>query len=108
MFDILEYAGADGKSVVKTWRDNLADDRAKAKITLRLERLAHGGFGDHHAVGEGVSELRIDYGPGYRVYYGMVGKTVVLLLCGGDKRKQNADIAKAIGYFKDYKKRKMS
>jgi putative addiction module killer protein len=64
-----------------------------------------GNFGDCKPVGEGVSELRIDYGPGYRVYFAMITPATVLLLCGGDKRRQAADIARAIEYLKDHKRR---
>ncbi|MBL9122069.1 MAG: type II toxin-antitoxin system RelE/ParE family toxin [Planctomycetaceae bacterium] len=79
--------------------------RARAKILARVARLEAGNFGDCKPLREGVSELRIDWGPGYRVYYAMFGRTVVLLLCGGDKRRQSADIDKAVEYWKDYKQR---
>jgi len=74
------------------WIDNLADIRAKARILVRIERLASGNPGDVRATGEGISELRINYGPGYRVYYKTVGQTLIILLAGGDKRTQNKDI----------------
>jgi putative addiction module killer protein len=64
-----------------------------------------GNFGYCEPVGEGVSEMKIDLGPGYRVYFGMIGRTIVLLLCGGDKKSQNMDIRYALEYFKDHKKR---
>jgi putative addiction module killer protein len=72
---------------------------------MRLDRIVDGNFGDRKAVGGGVWELRIHYGPGYRVYYSMIGRTCVLLLCGGDKRKQSADIALAIECLADYHRR---
>lgn len=78
------------------WIDGLRDIRARARILVRIERLALGNPGDVKAVGQGVSELRIDYGPGYRVYYKQVGQTVVILLAGGDKRTQAADIRTAL------------
>lgn len=80
------------------WLKNLRDDRAFAQITRRLDRLAQGNPGDVRAVGGGVSEMRIDYGPGYRVYFLRRGTTIVVLLCGGDKSSQDRDIrsAKAI------------
>ncbi|GMO99937.1 type II toxin-antitoxin system RelE/ParE family toxin [Bradyrhizobium sp. TM239] len=80
------------------WLAALRDQRAIAKIASRIERLAMGNAGDVKAVGAGVSELRIDYGPGYRVYYKQVGNRIVLILCGGDKSTQDQDIrhAKAI------------
>jgi putative addiction module killer protein len=77
------------------WMADLADVRARARIVARIERLAFGLFGDAKQVGDGVSELRIDYGPGYRVYYAQRGKDLVILLCGGDKRRQSADIKTA-------------
>ena len=83
----------------------LKDIRARARIAARIDRLAAGNFGDCKAIRDGVSELRVDYGPGYRVYFGKVGKTIVLLLCGGDKRTQDADIERAVMYLQDYKRR---
>lgn len=78
------------------WIDGLTDIHARARILVRVERLAAGNPGDVKPVGEGVSELRIDYGPGYRVYYTIRGRTVVILLVGGDKRTQAADIKTAL------------
>jgi putative addiction module killer protein len=78
------------------WLDGLRDIRARARILVRIERLASGNPGDVRPVGEGVSELRIDYGPGYRVYYIQRGREVVILLAGGDKRTQSRDIKTAL------------
>ena len=78
------------------WLDGLRDIRARAKVLARIERLAAGNPGDVSPVGEGVSELRIDYGPGYRVYYTLRRREIVILLAGGDKRTQAADIKKAL------------
>jgi putative addiction module killer protein len=78
------------------WLDALDDIRARARILVRIERLAAGNPGDVKAVGEGVSELRIDYGPGYRVYYRRHGREVVILLAGGDKSTQAKDIKTAL------------
>lgn len=78
------------------WIDELHDTRARARILARIERLASGNPGDVKAVGEGVSELRIDYGPGYRVYYKKQGQKVVILLAGGDKHTQAKDIKIAL------------
>jgi putative addiction module killer protein len=86
--------------------DDLPDVRTQAKIDTRLLRLSAGNFGDCKPLRQGVSELRIDWGPGYWVYYAMEGRMCVLLLCGGDKRKQSADINRAIEYWNDYKRRK--
>ena len=78
------------------WLDGLRDIHVRARVQARVERLATGNPGDVKPVGEGVSELRIDYGPGYRVYYTMRGRTLIILLAGGDKRTQAADIKTAI------------
>ena len=86
------------------WRKDNASP-AQAKIAIRINRLAAGNFGDCKSLRQGLFELRIDWGPGYRVYYGMIGRDCVLLLCGGDKRKQSADIERALEYLKDYKER---
>lgn len=83
------------------WIDSLSDIRARARILARIERLASGNPGDVKPIGEGVSELRIDYGPGYRVYFKKLGKTVVVLLAGGDKRTQNKDIKTALRLAKN-------
>ena len=78
------------------WLDGLLDIQARARILVRVERLASGNPGDVRTVGEGVSELRIDYGPGYRVYYTWRRRTVIILLAGGDKRSQATDIKTAL------------
>lgn len=78
------------------WLDSLRDIHARARVQVRVERLASGNAGDVRPVGEGVSELRIDYGPGYRVYFAMRGRKIVILLAGGDKRTQTADIRTAL------------
>jgi putative addiction module killer protein len=83
----------------------VADARTQAKIASRINRLAAGNFGDCKPLRLGLNELRIDWGPGYRVYYAMIGRESVLLLCGGDKRKQSSDINRALGYLKDYRER---
>jgi putative addiction module killer protein len=83
----------------------LADARAQAKIAVRINRHAAGNFGDCKSIRQGLFELRIDWGAGYRIYYGMLSTACVLLLCGGDKRKQSSDIERALEYLKDYKER---
>jgi putative addiction module killer protein len=83
----------------------LRDTKARNKIQLRLDRVKLGNLGDYRSVGEGVFEFRIDYGPGYRIYFGQVGLTIVLLLCGGDKSTQEQDIRKAKEYWADYERR---
>jgi putative addiction module killer protein len=77
------------------WLSALADQRAIAKIASRIERLGLGNPGDVKPVGEGISEMRLTYGPGYRIYYKQTGKTIVLILCGGDKSTQASDIRRA-------------
>lgn len=88
------------------WLRSLRDDRARQKIQVRLARVRLGNLGQCDRVGEGVSELKINFGPGYRVYIGQEGTEIVVLLCGGDKSSQDADIKKAKGYWADYKKEK--
>ena len=78
------------------WFAALRDHQARARITARIRRLSLGNPGDVKPVGSGVSEMRIDYGPGYRVYFVQRGKVVAILLCGGDKRTQDRDIARAV------------
>jgi putative addiction module killer protein len=95
MFEILEA------SEYATWFESLRDRMAKTRILIRLRRLSLGNFGDVKAVGEGVSELRIDYGPGYRIYFLRKGATLVVLLGGGVKRTQTRDIQRAIALSKD-------
>jgi len=85
------------------WLRDLKDSRAKARIAARTQRLAFGNPGDVRPVGEGVSELRIDYGSGYRVYYMQHGKVLIILLCGGDKSSQDKDIKLALKLAKEAK-----
>ncbi|HEX9325533.1 MAG TPA: type II toxin-antitoxin system RelE/ParE family toxin [Reyranella sp.] len=88
-------------SVFAKWLGGLRDRRARARIQVRLDRLALGLAGDVKPVGSGVSELRIDYGPGYRVYFKRKGDDVVILLAGGDKRTQDRDIQRALALARD-------
>jgi putative addiction module killer protein len=99
------YQTAAGERPFVEWLEDLNDRRARTRIETRLARVAVSNFGDVEPVGEGVMELRIDWGPGYRVYFARLGQVVVLLLCGGDKRTQQKDINRAKGYFEDYKAR---
>jgi putative addiction module killer protein len=83
-------------AVFTAWYDGLRDEKARARIKVRIDRLSLGNPGDVKPVGKGVSEMRIDYGPGYRLYFVQRGRMVVILLCGGDKQTQAGDIAQAI------------
>lgn len=105
MLEIRHYVSKAGKDVFETWLSQLADIRAQAKIDVRINRLALGNFGDCKSLRQGLFEMRVDWGPGYRVYYAMLGKERVLLLCGGDKRTQASDINQALQYLQDYKER---
>ena len=89
MFEVLKTDEFD------RWLSALVDQRAVAKITSRIERLGMGNPGDVKPVGEGVSEMRLTYGPGYRVYYKQTGRKIVVILCGGDKSTQDKDILRA-------------
>jgi putative addiction module killer protein len=99
------YQTAARKKPFQEWLLDRRDEQALTRIESRLARLVAGNFGDAEPVGEGVMELRIDWGPGYRVYLARLGQVVVLLLCGGDKRTQQKDIKRAKEYFQDYKTR---
>ena len=105
MVDVRRYTTASGKDVFETWLASLKDKATEARIAARIDRLRAGNFGDSKPLAGGVWELRIDFGPGYRVYYAMIGQACVLLLCGSDKRRQAADIAKAVEYLNEYKRR---
>src|SRR5215475_7288288 len=98
------YVRADGSCPFEEWMGSLRDQRARAKIRTRIARVRLGNLGNCEPVGAGVMELKIDYGPGYRVYFGQVETKLVILLCGGDKGSQRADIRRAIEYWEDYKK----
>ena len=106
MFEIRRYRTAEGREPFTEWLSGLRDRQARARVLIRLERLELGNVGDCKFVGGGVSELRIDWGPGYRVYFGRDGQTVIVLICGGDKRKQDADIKKAVELWQEYGNRK--
>ena len=105
MIEVFRYQADDGKEPVTEWLLSLRDKQAQAKVRLRLKRLEVGIFGDCESVGEGVLELREHLGAGYRVYFGRHGKAVVILLCGGAKKTQAADITAAKAYWSDWKRR---
>ena len=104
-FRIREYLSENGQSPFDSWLIGLHDLRARARVDTRLNRASFGNFGDYASVGGGVLELRIFYGPGYRVYYSLVGENVMLLLQGGTKGTQKRDIQIAKAYLADYRKR---
>lgn len=103
--ELLHYVTASGIDVIQKWMDGLHDMRARVAIQRRINRAVLGNFGDHKFCRDGVYELRIDTGPGYRVYYARDGVTVILLLCGGDKRGQDKDLDRAVEYWRDYQRR---
>ena len=103
--EILEYLTEHGRNPFRKWLEKLRDRQARAKIRVRLNRIRLGNFGDCKHVGNGVNELRVPHGPSYRVYFGRKGNTLVVLLCGGDKKTQSSDIALAQAYWSDYLRR---
>ena len=106
MFEVVDYVSPQGKRLFAEWLTGLADRQAAARIVGRLDRMAAGNFGDCKPVHQGVWELRIDWGAGYRVYYAQAGKRLIMLLAGGDKRKQPVDIAAALARWDDWQMRR--
>ena len=105
MIEVFRYQREDGQEPFSDWLNALRDKIAQARIRIRLRQLQAGSFGDCEPVGEGVVELRVHVGPGYRVYCGRHGKAVVLLLCGGDKSSQKTDIKRAKALWAEWKGR---
>lgn len=103
--EILEYLDAEGRSPYRDWFDGL-NAVAAAKITVAITRMRLGNLSNAKGVGSGVQEYRIDFGPGYRIYFGRDGEMLVILLAGGTKKRQQADIATAQARWADYKRRK--
>jgi putative addiction module killer protein len=103
--ELLEYLTKDGENPFHNWLISLKDRSARARIRVRLNRIRLGNFGDCKPVGKGVSELRVNYGPGYRVYFGKSETTIVILLCGGSKKSQSKDIQLAQTYWADFQRR---
>jgi len=101
--EIQRYITPDGKIPFTEWLNSLRDLKTQIKIRGRLERVELGNLGDYRSVGEGVYELRINYGPGYRIYFGQIGSMIILLLCGGDKSTQEQDIRTAKEYWAEYR-----
>jgi putative addiction module killer protein len=105
MYEIRHYLTSEEKDVYLDWLRKQRDTTARIAIDRRVIRVEQGNFGDHKFCRDGVWELRIDVGAGYRVYYAMAGKKIVLLLCGGDKRTQDADIDRACEHWQDWQRR---
>lgn len=103
--EIRHYVSRSGHDIYQEWLDKLKDARGRVAVQRRVDRVIAGNFGDHKFCRDGVSELRIDVGPGYRVYCAQTDKIIVLLLCGGDKRSQQPDIKRAVEYLDDYQRR---
>lgn len=105
MAEVFHYIDANGRDLIDDWLSSLRDQRAVARIVARIERLELGLLGGCRSVRGGVRELRIDHGPGYRVYFATIQKNVILLLCGGTKGTQQSDITEAKARLKDWRSR---
>jgi len=105
MITLTVYETAEGKCPFNDWFDDL-DSAAAVKVTTALARMELGNFGDMKSVGQGVSERRLSFGPGYRIYFGRDGDELVILLCGGTKKRQSQDIEAAKALWDEYKQRK--
>jgi putative addiction module killer protein len=106
LFEVTRYRTRAGIEPFTEWLADLVDRQARARILARVERLGLGNFGDVRFVSGEVGELRVDWGPGYRVYFGRDGRTMVILLCGGDKRTQQKDIRRALELWQEYARRR--
>ena len=102
--EILYYMTSEGKIPFLEWLYSLKDKTVRAKIRIRLDWMVEGNFGDHRSVGDGIIELRVHYGSGYRVYFAREGGRIVVIMCGGDKSTQGKDIKLAKKYWEDYKR----
>ena len=105
MFEIRHFLTEQGDDIFGDWLDDLGDRKAAYKIIARVQRLGLGNAGDFRSLDGGVSELKIDFGPGYRVYYARTGKVILMLLCGGDKSTQKQDIEHAKRNLQDFQNR---
>jgi putative addiction module killer protein len=105
MHEIRHYLTEEGKDVFLEWLKRLRDPVAKVQVVKRVNRVEQGNFGDYKFCRDGVWEMRIDVGAGYRVYYAQSDSHIILLLCGGDKRTQDADIERAVKYWQDWQRR---
>jgi len=105
VYEIRHYVASNGKDVFSEWQRSIRDRKARIAIDRRINRMELENFGDHRFCRDGVWELRIDVGAGYRVYYAIAGTRIVLLLLGGDKRAQDANIDRACSYWQDWQRR---
>ena len=105
LFDVRRYLSEAGHDFIEEWLESLEDPATRARIEIRIQRLSRGLFGNTKYLQDGVHELKFDFGPGYRIYFGKDGSRIVLLLCGGDKSTQKKDVRNAIKYWKDYEAR---
>ena len=101
--EIQIYQTQNGREPFTEWLESIRDQKIRRKIRARLRQLKIGNLGDHKLIGEGIFELRMHFGAGYRIYFGQVGNTIILLLCGGDKSSQTRDIERAKDYWSEYK-----
>lgn len=102
--DIRVYQTPNGREPFNEWLVSIRDMETQGRIRARLERLEDGNLGDCQSVGEGIFELRVHFGAGYRIYFGQIGNTFILLLCGGDKSSQRRDLERAKTYWHEYKR----
>ena len=105
MFEVRHYLTHAGVDPLSVWLQQVRDPVAKIQMVKRINRMEQGNFGDNAFCSDGVWEMRIDIGAGYRIYYAWAGSQIMLLLCGGDKRTQDADIRIAKRYWKDWQQR---
>jgi putative addiction module killer protein len=105
MYEVRHYISQDGKDPFFNWLLKLRDNKARIAVDRRVNRLELGNFGDHKFCRDGVWELRVDLGIGYRVYYAIADRQIVLLLCGGDKKTQDSDISTACRFWQDWQRR---
>ena len=104
-YSLLDYQTSNGDIPFKEWLESLRDTRTRARIAMAINRMELGNFGDSKGIDEGLMERRLDFGPGYRVYYALYPTHIVLLFCGGDKSTQKEDIKRAKAYKRDYESR---
>ena len=105
IYEIRHFKSESGTDVFGEWLDGMSEPLTRSRIEVRLARVERGLFGVVEYLSDGVSEFKLDFGPGYRIYFGKDGKRIIILLCAGDKSTQKKDIKRAIEYWKDYQGR---